>query len=172
MSFPDISYFDGPTAVLRQNPAHPTLRLSWAAETIFWGDQLTLKSHCIALRGGWTIFGGVQSSSWSWNQILKANLSSWDSGQNSSGILTQILLKLRKNTLNIVTHHVVWCNSVFLWSGNLLEYPVCFISTWVPISQLSSQLHQNFEVGAHKSKVKMHTNPKSKWAQIRLTENV
>ena len=172
MSFPHISGFDGPTTILRQNSAHPTLRLSWAAETIFGGNQLTWKSHCIALRGGWTIFGGVQSSSWSWNQILKANLSSWDSGQNSSGILTQILLKLRKNTLNIVTHHVVWCNSVFLWSGNLLEYPVCFISTWVPISQLSSQLHQNFEVGAHKSKVKMHTNPKSKWAQIRLTENV
>ena len=170
MSLPDISDFDGPSTDLRQNPAHTTNRLSWAAETFFGGINW-LWSH-IALRGGWTIFGGVQSSSWSWNQILKANLSSWDSGQNSSGILTQILLKSRRNTLNIVTHHVVWCISIFLWYVDLLEFLLCFIFTWVPISQLSSQLHQNFEVGAHKSKVKMHTNPKSKWAQIRLTENV
>ena len=171
MSFPHISGFDGPTTILRQNSAHPTLRLRWAAQTIFlWGDQLTLKPHCIERR---------LDNIW-WSSKFQLELESNIEGQpqqlrfwsNTQILLKQILLKLRKNTLNIVTHHVVWCNSVFLWSGNLLEYPVCFISTWVPISQLSSQLHQNFEVGAHKSKVKMHTNPKSKWAQIRLTENV
>ena len=124
MSFPDISDFEGPTTVLRQNPVHPTLRLSWAADTIFVGSiDFDVTLHCIERR---------LDNIW-WSSKFQLELESNIEGQPQQlRFWSKFFRNLDANTFEVTQKYFEYCHP----PCRLVQFNIFMIWRFVRISCL------------------------------------